>query len=100
MPIFDLNGKKYDVEDKYLDAFSKQNPDAYAIEEREGKRYKVRAKDYGNFRTHFDKPQQKAVHQSEDDAVFEANAERFRNGQPIERVTTQSVIDANQELGS
>ena len=98
MPIFDLNGKKYDVEDKYLDAFSKQNPDAYAIEEREGKRYKVRAKDYGNFRTHFDKPQQKAVHQSEDDAVFETNAERFRNGQPIERVTTQNVIDANPEL--
>ena len=36
---------------------------------------------------------------SEDNAVFEANAERFRNGQPIERVTTQSIIDANPELG-
>lgn len=45
------------------------------------------------------KPQQTMAHQSEDDAVFEANAERFRNGQPIERVTTQSLIDANPELG-
>jgi hypothetical protein len=42
---------------------------------------------------------QKVTQQPEDDAVFEANAERFRNGQPIERVTTQSVIDANPELG-
>ena len=41
---------------------------------------------------------QKDIQKSEDDAVFEANAERFRNGQPIERVTTQSVIDANPEL--
>ena len=37
--------------------------------------------------------------QSDDDAVFEANAERFRNGQPTERVTTQSMIDAHPELG-
>lgn len=36
---------------------------------------------------------------SDDDAVFEANAERFRNGQPTERVTTQSMIDAHPELG-
>lgn len=42
---------------------------------------------------------QKVIQQPEDDAVFEANAERFRNGQPIDRVTTQSVIDANPELG-
>ena len=35
---------------------------------------------------------------SEDNAAFEVNAERFRSGQPIERVTTQSVIDANPEL--
>ena len=44
------------------------------------------------------KPLQTMAQQSEDDAVFEANAERFRNGQPIERVITQSVIDANPEL--
>lgn len=36
---------------------------------------------------------------SKNNTEFEANAERFRNGQPIERVTTQSVIDANPELG-
>ena len=44
------------------------------------------------------KPQQTMAQKSEDDAVFEAKAERFRSGQPIERVTTQSVIDANPEL--
>lgn len=43
---------------------------------------------------------QKDIQKSEDDTVFEANAERLRNGQPIERVTTQSVIDANPALGS
>lgn len=37
--------------------------------------------------------------QEEADAVFEANEERFRNGQPTERVTTQSMIDAHPELG-
>lgn len=36
---------------------------------------------------------------SDDDSVFEANEERFRNGQPTERVTIQSMIDAHPELG-
>lgn len=40
-----------------------------------------------------------SVEKTDDNAAFEANAERFRNGQPTEKVTTQSMIDAHPELG-
>ena len=36
--------------------------------------------------------------QEEADAIFEANAERYRQGLPIQRVTTQSVIDAQNKV--
>ena len=36
--------------------------------------------------------------QEEADAIFEANAERYRQGLPIQRVTTQSVLDAQNKV--
>ena len=35
--------------------------------------------------------------QEEANSVFDANMQRFRNGQPTQKVTTQSVIDANNQ---
>ena len=53
---------------------------------------------YDNFADETEFEKYLGYNNSEDNSAFEANAERFRNGQPIERVTTQSVIDANPEL--
>ena len=36
--------------------------------------------------------------QEEADAIFESNAERYRQGLPIQRVTTQSVLDAQNKV--
>lgn len=46
MPIFKLDGKKYDVEDRYLDSFATKYPEAYSVVEKDGKQWKVRAKNY------------------------------------------------------
>lgn len=61
----------------------------------------LKAEGYDNFADEksFDEYLGYSINQPEDDTVFEANAERFRNGQPTEKVTTQSVIDAHPELG-
>ena len=39
MPIFEYNGKKYNVRDEHIDSFMKDFPDASTIMEREGKKY-------------------------------------------------------------
>ena len=49
MPIFELDGKKYDVEDKHLDSFATKYPEAYTVGEKDGKKWKVRAKNYNRF---------------------------------------------------
>lgn len=53
MPIFEFNGQEYDVEDKYINSFAKEFPDAISHEEAAGKKYRVKAKDYDVFRTHY-----------------------------------------------
>ena len=49
MPIFEYNGKKYNVKDEHIDSFMKDFPDASTIMEREGKKYRVRSADYETF---------------------------------------------------
>jgi len=49
MPIFEYNGKKYNVKDEHIDSFMKDFPDASTIMEREGKKYRVRSADYRTF---------------------------------------------------
>ena len=49
MPIFEYNGKKYNVKDEHIDSFMTDYPDASTIMEREGKRYRVRSADYNTF---------------------------------------------------
>ena len=49
MPIFEYNGKKYNVKDEYIDSFMKDFPDATTIMEREGKKYRVKSADYMTF---------------------------------------------------
>ena len=49
MPIFEYNGKKYNVKDEHIDSFMKDFPDATTIMEREGKKYRVKSADYRTF---------------------------------------------------
>ena len=49
MPIFEYNGKKYNVKDEHIENFMKDFPDASTIMERDGKKYRVRSADYNTF---------------------------------------------------
>lgn len=49
MPVFELEGKKYNVDDQYLEDFSKEFPNATSVFERNNKRYRVKASDYDTF---------------------------------------------------
>lgn len=49
MPIFDNNGKKQNVQDAHVEKYMELYPDATTIMERDGKKYRVKAKDYNTF---------------------------------------------------
>lgn len=49
MPIFDNNGKKQNVQDAHIGKYMELYPDATTVMERDGKKYRVKAKDYNTF---------------------------------------------------
>ena len=49
MPIFDNNGKKQNVQDAHVEKYMELYPDATTVMERDGKKYRVKAKDYNTF---------------------------------------------------
>ncbi len=49
MPIFEYDGKKYNVREEHIDSFMKQYPDATSVMERDGKKYRVKSVDYKAF---------------------------------------------------
>lgn len=61
MPIFEYNGKKYNVRDEHIDSFMKDFPDASTIMEREGKKYRVKSADYRTFMSEQQQPEQPAT---------------------------------------
>ena len=74
MPIFEYNGKKFNVKDEYIDSFIKDYPDASTVMEREGKKYRVKSTDYDNFLSEY--PQQEVEEtvdytQTEEDPITE-----------------------------
>ena len=60
MPIFEYNGKKYNVRDEHIDSFMEDFPDASTIMEREGKKYRVKSADYKTFMSEQQQPEQPA----------------------------------------
>lgn len=60
MPIFEYNGKKYNVRDEHIDSFMKDFPDASTIMEREGKKYRVKSADCKTFMSEQQQPEQPA----------------------------------------
>ena len=57
MPVFEYNGKKYNVKDEYIDSFMSDYPNASTIMEREGKKYRVRSADYKTFLAESSQPE-------------------------------------------
>ena len=49
MPIFEYDGKKYNVREEHIDNFIKDFPDAISVMERDGKKYRVKSTDYKTF---------------------------------------------------
>lgn len=49
MPIFEYNGKKFNVSDEHIDSFMTEYPGASTIMERDGKKYRVKSADYKTF---------------------------------------------------
>lgn len=84
MPIFEFDGKKYDVEDRYMNDFSKAFPDATSVFERDNKRYRVKASDYGSFMKYYQDPINDSVSREEgtegNDSYLKDIGESFMQG--------------------
>jgi hypothetical protein len=96
MPIFELNGKKYNVQDQHIADFASEYPDATTIEERDGKKYRVKSSDYQSFQseigaaqpevqtpyalgaTPVEKPKKKGL--PEQDYIYEDELQKDRQG--------------------
>lgn len=66
MPIFEYEGKRYNVKDEHIDSFMKDYPDATSILERGGKKYRVRSADYKTFMSEQENPGSDASKQQTD----------------------------------
>ena len=117
MPIFEYNGKKYNVKDEHIDSFMKDFPDASIIMEREGKKYRVRSADYRTFMSE----QQSSEHQQPEQPaaaptvpevetpatptgetpLTEQDRIRFSAGiEQMKRRTRQSMDDFNERMAT
>ena len=61
MPIFEYNGKKYNVRDEHIDQFAEKYPDATTVMENEGKKWKVKPSNYNAFVSQFQQPKEDAT---------------------------------------
>lgn len=76
MPIFEYNGKKYNVRDEHIDSFMKDFPDASTIMEREGKKYRVKSADYRTFMSEQQQPEQSAPDSTPETPVISTAKEK------------------------
>ena len=116
MPIFEYNGKKYNVKDEHIENFMKDFPDASTIMERDGKKYRVRSADYTTFMS---QPQQEAKQPEQPAAaptvpevetpatptgetpLTEQDKIRFSAGiEQMKRRTQQSMDDFNERMAT
>lgn len=76
MPIFEYNGKKYNVREEHIDSFMKDFPDASTIMEREGKKYRVKSADYKTFMSEQQQPEQTAPDSTPETPVISTAKEK------------------------
>lgn len=95
MPIFEYNGKKYNVRDEHIDSFVTDFPDASTIMEREGKKYRVKSADYKTFMSEQQQFEQPAPDSTPENSVTPVAGEKpltkqdkIRFGTGMGQVTT------------
>lgn len=76
MPIFEYNGKKYNVREEHIDSFMKDFPDASTIMEREGKKYRVKSADYKTFMSEQQQPERTAPDSTPETPVISTAKEK------------------------
>ena len=122
MPIFEYNGKKYNVKDEHIDNFMQDFPDASTIMEREGKKYRVKSADYKTFMseqpgqteqteqkptgqpaapTAVETPEDPVTPPTDETPLTEADKMRFNAGiEQMKRRTQQSMDDFNERMAT
>ena len=99
MPIYNLNNEFYDIPDDVVKDFERDNPTATQKYVDGEDVYEIPVNVRDGFLKQFPKAKlytEDITQGSSQQDPFEANAERFRNGLPTQKVTTQSVMDANK----
>ncbi|MFR9542130.1 MAG: hypothetical protein SNH27_08750, partial [Rikenellaceae bacterium] len=88
--IFELEGKKYNVREEYLEDFIEKHPDATTVMDREDKKYRVKASDYKTFNLS-DAPEERAT----------INDRLGQMGRSVQQATTEANehIDNMREYG-
>ena len=111
MPIFEYNGKKYNVKDEHIDSFIKDFPDASTIMEHEGKKYRVKSADYNAFMSEHPVQAEKTnesiasaeppVEQEQENPLSEQDKKRFNDGiNQLMLRTKQSMNETNEQLSN
>ena len=91
MPIFEYEGKKYNVADEHIESFIQDFPDASTIIERDGKKYRVKSSDYNAFITDYSLDAEKPIKQSTDITPIQPS-------NPVEKVKQDSLnVDAGED---
>lgn len=106
MPIFEYNGKKYNVRDEHIDSFMKDFPDASTIMEREGKKYRVKSADYKTFMSEQQQTEQLApdstpetpvIPSAEEKPLTEQDKIRFSANMGQMKRRTEQMLDGFSE---
>ena len=108
MPIFNYKGQRYNVADKYLNDFISEYPDATAIEEHEGKVYRVKASDYHSFMEEFRAPSAPSSESIQDemdaenkakytfgDMLKDTRSALLSDDRPKKRITMADTLNAS-----
>ena len=90
MPIFEYQGKKYNVKDEHIDNFAKEYPEATSIQERDNKKYRVKSSDYKTFMSESVQSQTSEQPTESADAAIPARKKPWKpTGQEKERIDAQ-----------
>ena len=102
MPIYNLNNRVYDIPDDVVKEFEKDNPtatmayqdgeDIYDIQVNQKEEF---LKQFPNAKLYVEQQSSMSGQKQEEDP-FEANMKKFQEGKPIDRVSTQSMLDSNK----
>lgn len=96
MPIFNYKGQRYNVADEYVNDFISEYPDATAIEEHEGRVYRVKASDYHSFIDEFRAPSAPSAESIQEEMKAAPSVATAENAEkaPKKRITMADTLNA------